>query len=170
MSITKQFDEIESHEMAAQVNVASSLRVASRIVKDHPTVRELVRQLRRPGIPERILERVLMLTRQVTDPRYEDPHDTALMIYAWLLYQHDPDLAIMASAEICQVPNLWWASKIATKILDRRIEQNEMAGTVSKLVTVNANAGDKLLVTGARYIIAPLRILGRPLRQARVNR
>lgn len=144
-------DVIESYEMSARVNVASDLRTAIDIGRSHPVVRELSAVLDKPGVAEKILRRVFQLATRATDVRYENPDDVALMLYAWLLDEYDPELALMASAAICGVPNLWWASRVAAQILEQRHRRNEMACEVSGPVMVNADAGDRVLVADLRF-------------------
>ncbi len=166
MSIARLCDMLESHEMAAEVNVASDLRVAINIVQTHAAVRELATKIKEPGLTGRILRRTLELTEQATDVRYENPNDTALLVYTWLLYQHDAFLSYVASAAISQVPNLWWASKFANHVLEHRLTQNSMAGDVWEPVPVNLNAGDRLVVVNtrlffpsSRHLLGPSRVL-----------
>lgn len=163
MSIARFCEAIESHEMAARLNVASNLRVAVEFIRTHPIVRKLAKELKNPGVAEHILRRVFELTDQAIDVRYENPNDVALMIYTWVLYRYDPLLASMASAAISQVPNLWWASKVATQIIDHRLEQNEMAGAVSTPVKANTQAGDRLFATKPSFSFPTrIRFIGRP--------
>jgi hypothetical protein len=137
--------------MAAQVNVASNLRTAIDIVRVNLIVRELGEELKKPGVAGDILSRVFRLTKQATDVRYENPNDTALMIYTWLLKQYSLHFALMASAAICRVPNLWWASNVATQLIDQRIGLNEMAGEVSEPVPANSDAGDRVFVLDTSF-------------------
>lgn len=154
MTIAELCDAIESHKMAAEVNVASSRRLATEIVRSHAIVRELANMMNRPGVTKRIFLRILGLTSQATDPRHENPNDIALLVYLLLLSRRDRQLALIASSAVCQMPNLWWASKMATDILERRSEQNEMAGETSTPVTANASAGDRVFVADPRSFLA----------------
>lgn len=163
MIITKICDAIESHEMAAGVNIASSLGVALDIIRTHPTVRELAKELRSPLVAEHVLYRVLELTQRAVDLRYENPNDTALMIYVWLLSRRDTLLSSVACAAISNVPNLWWASKVATGIIQHRFTQNEASGAVSTPLKANAQAGDRLFMTGPKFPFpGRIRFIGRP--------
>ena len=156
MSIAKLCDVIESHEMAAEVNVASDLRTVIEIVRMNPIVRELGEQLKKPGVAGRFLSRIFTLREQATDVRYENPNDTALFIYMWLLQRYNRFLALMASATICRVPNLWWAAKFATELIEQRLGQNVMAGEVSKPVPAANSAGDRVFVTDTSFLPSPL--------------
>lgn len=151
MIITQLCDAIESHKMAALVNTASSLEVALHIIRTDQAVRALAKELRSPLVADHVLSRVLELTAQAVDPRYENPNDTALAIYAWLLSRHDSLLSYLACAAMSQVPNLWWASKVATGIIQHRFTQNEGSGAVSTPVKANTQAGDRLFVAGPRF-------------------
>lgn len=162
MTLSEMCRAIESHEMAARVNVASDLRVALDIVRIHPTVREFVKALNELGVAERILRRTFELAEQATDVRYENPNDVALMIYTWLLHQQDAVLASVASAAVCQVSNLWWASKFCTQVIERPFGQNEMAGTLSTPVMHKADSGDRLFAARMEFSpLTPFRFLGR---------
>lgn len=153
MTIAELFNAIESHKMAAEVNIASSRRLANEIVRSHPIVRELADKMKKPRVTERIFLRLLGLTSQATDPRYENPSDIALLAYLLLLSWRDRQLALIAGSAVCQMPNLWWASKMATDILERRSEQNEMAGETSTPVAANTHAGDRLFLADPRSFL-----------------
>lgn len=142
---------VESHEMAARVNVASDLRVALDIVRTHPAVRSLTSALRGQSAVEQVLRRLFELTEQATDLRYENSNDTALMIYAWLLYQHDVRLASVASVAISRVPSLWWARRFATQLFEHPLQRNDTAETVSTGVVANADAGDRLFAATIEF-------------------
>ena len=155
MSITSLFDSVESHDLAATANLASSLRSASDNVLAAAAVLELRKALKDPDVAYLVLARVFDLTKRTTDVRYENPNDVALFVYALVLNGSHPVLAVAAAGAICQVPNLWWASAFATEIIDNRTRRNDASGETLTTTPVASDVVDRVFVTDPRWLLSP---------------
>ncbi len=151
MNISELLDTIESYEMAARVNAASGIRAATKIALTHPAVQGLMEEASKPEVADTILTRILYLSRQGVDVRYENPNDTAFLIYALVLMRRAPELAFVAAAVICQLPNLWWASIVAADILEGTSEYNDAA--TSSLSDWETDAIDRVFVWDPRSLL-----------------
>ncbi len=147
------FEAIESHESAARVGLASDLKTAVEIALGEPSVQALGSKLEKSDIATLILTRVLSLAKQKIDPRYENPNDVALFIYALLLSIHYPSLAFVAATVLCETPHLWWAGVFATRLLENRAKEDEFAGNVSNPSSVPTDATDRLFIFDAGLLI-----------------
>ena len=92
MSLRDITAQIESHEFAAYVNVASNLETFLYAVMDQNATQKLRSGLDGPENQVEILWRVFCLCRQSIDPRYAHPWDTPLAVYVWLLRQKESPL------------------------------------------------------------------------------
>ena len=104
---------IESHEFAARVNVASDFGTFAAAMEAH----EAFADARQPAYAARIAQRALELIRRRVDIRYENPWDAALAAYILLLLHTSRGLARVVSAGVLQLPQLWWASKLARHVV-----------------------------------------------------
>jgi hypothetical protein len=55
--------------------------------------------------------------RQSRDPRFENPWDTALAAYLWLLQQSSQSLAKLVAGDVVLVSGFWWARKLALRVV-----------------------------------------------------
>jgi len=156
MTVRALLEAIESGPVAAAVNVASTFELALEISRLLPAARELTVRLRDTGVSDVVLRRVLELTSRTTDLRYEHPDDVALMILLSLLRDHDHDLAVVGSAAAMHVPNLWWAARVATDVLQGRTPNAASAGGPAPRPP-NVDAADHTLVADPRsWTLLPL--------------
>jgi hypothetical protein len=117
MTLDEAMKEIESHEFAARVNVASDLTTFLQAAQAEPSVNCLLEELDSPEMRPAVLSKVYELTQRQVDPRYENPWDTALAVYVWAMSLRDLDLAKVAAKEVVQVPQCWWAAKLSRQLL-----------------------------------------------------
>lgn len=114
------FQQIESEEFAASLNIASSRSVFLDFLSDNSAIRSLVELLRKDSEnADRVLARIKLLIGLQIDYRYENPHDSALAAYAWALANEAPDLAPLAAEMLTNARQIWWAREVATLILER---------------------------------------------------
>jgi hypothetical protein len=168
MIIREAMQEIESHEFAARLNVASDFRTFIQAAKSQEAVLTLWQELDSPEKCQQVLYRVFELSRQRVDPRYENPWDTALAVYVWLISSKDLDLARMAAEVAAQAPQCWWATKISRHILLEEqaysgagSEQHELSPVlpIPAKVTQNPDAGEAILFAGFTLNIAKTTIV-----------
>lgn len=112
--------EIESPSMITRLNVASGLKTFLRGIQAEPTVQELRAKLATKETQEKVLSRLIELSRQRIDRQYENPWDTALTIYLWTISSVDHTLSILAAEIVSQAPQCWWAQKLATQLLSEK--------------------------------------------------
>jgi hypothetical protein len=155
MTFTEAMREIESHEFAARLNVASNFRTFLRAARQQRAVRILLNELDSPEKHQEVFFRVFELSRQQVDLRYENQWDTALAIYVWLISLKDPGLAKAAASVTTRAPQCWWAAKISRHILleeqirsDADIGQRDFTppSHISPRVTPVAKAGQSVLL------------------------
>jgi hypothetical protein len=110
--------KIESDEFAAILNVASSFPVFLRVTDNEQVTKELIKQLLE--YPENIwlvLKRSVELSQKEIELEYENPWDTALTVYLWVLSLTKLEAAQTAAAFVRQAKNGWWSTKFADSLL-----------------------------------------------------
>ena len=109
---------ILSSEFDATLNVVSSTNGFFRAVGEHPTVREAYRQMLESGeLREDAIGHIFDLASKEIDPRFENPHDTALAVLLWLTTFAANDNVQVAAVYVDQAPQCWYAKKLAQRIL-----------------------------------------------------
>jgi hypothetical protein len=117
LNIKQAISNIESHELAVRVNIASDLKTFFKLAQQEEVVLWLGRQLDVYEIRLEILSRIYELSKYKIDLRYENQWDTALAVYLWLLNNRDPIIAKIAAEVTSQIPQCWWAVKLSRFIL-----------------------------------------------------
>lgn len=97
--------EIESGAMITRLNVASGLKMFLRGIQGEAAVQDLRSMLAARDIQEQVLSRLIQLSRQRIDKRYENPWDTTLTVYLW------------AISSVNQALSLFWPQKSLLKLL-----------------------------------------------------
>jgi hypothetical protein len=157
MNLAEAMKQVESHEFAARLNVTSDFPTFLRGAHDAPPVRSLFGAVNARGSRQRLFSRILELARQRVDPRYENPWDTPLTIYLWILGSTDWNVAKAAAEVIATIPQCWWATKLSRYFLLRgqfhsnaTLERYELALTYSRPTAVSKaeGAGEVILSGG----------------------
>jgi len=112
--------QIESDSMAIRLNVASGLKTFMRAIQGERAVYELRQMLVAKETQEHVLSRLIELSGQRIDRRYENPWDTALTIYLWLISSVDQNLLALSADIVAQAPQCWWAQKLSRQLLRER--------------------------------------------------
>lgn len=107
---------VEGHEFAARLNLASDMRTLLSIALQQDEIRRLIELLEKPEAQEEVLRRVVQISRQRIDPRYENPGDAALAVYVWVLNVRGSRLARLAADAAIEAPHCWWAEKIVQQV------------------------------------------------------
>ncbi|MFW9940464.1 MAG: hypothetical protein ACFFFT_05445 [Candidatus Thorarchaeota archaeon] len=122
MNTTKAFKRIESDEFSFNVNISSDLHTFILNIQQEKAVNFLIENLNHNDIKISILNRIINLANRQVDIRYENPWDSALATYLWILHVCDFDLAQLGAEITLQSQKCWWASKIANLIILRNRE------------------------------------------------
>lgn len=118
MNLESLFRQIESHDFAARLSVANNLEMFCALLAQDATARNLVTQL--ASDKEQavyLLSRANSLIREQDDVRYRNSHDEAIGVYLWALMQSRPALGRIAASAILSTPRLWWARKLALRVV-----------------------------------------------------
>ena len=111
-------DEIYSVEFEANLNVVSSSNAFFSALSEDPVVLDAYRRMRQSGdLCEDVLDRLSTLVSEDSDPRFENPNDTPLAVLLWLTAFAAPDSAEMAATWVDEVPQCWYAKKLARRML-----------------------------------------------------
>lgn len=117
-------DRVESHEVAAQVGLASSLHDAVAAVRRIPEARELSIACEEFGGIEAVLRRLERLARTEVDLRYEHPYDVAMLIYLDVLNEKKPALAVAAAGTVLRARSVWWAGHMSARLVSDRLSRD----------------------------------------------
>ena len=119
MLFTEQ-EEIESVSFAARANIASDLNTFLEVITAHPAVESLQKRLRVKSDIDDLVKLMLHLCNLTIDKRYENPWDSALATYAWILTKVDPEREDIAIHLLRKLKNSWWSSHLAERFLEQR--------------------------------------------------
>lgn len=120
MTFKKIMKEIESHNFAAYLNVVGNFENFINTIKKLELVWMLLEELNSEKKVQKLAKRVLDISGQKIDPKYENPKDIALSIYIWLISLKDLELAKMIAKTAIQIPQSWWTKRMSYKILDKK--------------------------------------------------
>ncbi|MEE9465876.1 MAG: hypothetical protein V3W14_09930, partial [Candidatus Neomarinimicrobiota bacterium] len=118
MNIRETFRKIESHDLAAELNMALNLSNFFKIAEEQESVQNLkylIRDLENISI---LLLQIKGLIEEKVDLRYENPHDTAITIYTWALFLEHKQAGKIAAEYATSLRQGWWAIKYARSILN----------------------------------------------------
>jgi len=146
------FEDIESHEFAARVNVASNLVTFLRGARSQVSVIGIFEELEKEEKLFQVLTRLIDLSKKTVDPRYENPWDTALAVYLWLVSLKSTKAASLGAQFILQSPQCWWAERIARSILLGRSSQEKI--NIQNILPLNPKSGDLNLSAGESLAIS----------------
>lgn len=130
---------VESSTFDAAVGVASDLRTMLKASAGQVS-RELARAASLPRNRLWLAKRILTLCERDFDVRYQNPLDTAVTVYLWILSMTDPLLAGAVATSVLGLRNGWWAPRFAREVLSERAARGEAATTETLLGFTNAAA------------------------------
>ena len=122
------FEQIESDRFSALVNIASNYRTFCRALAAQPEIQKLATLMKSNETRQLVFQRVLELSARPSDQEFENPWDSALAAYIWLLASTDQALAKMAAAKIIESHGYWWAKKVADEVLKSSSISSTSAG------------------------------------------
>lgn len=117
MTFREAMREIESHALAARLNIASDMRTFLEAAKHEEAVARLLEGLDAPDSRSAVFTRTFELSRQRVDLRYENQWDTALAVYVWVMSAKDQGIATIMAEAVAYAPQCWWATRIARDVL-----------------------------------------------------
>src|SRR6516165_5266378 len=103
------FEAIEDPRFSAAVNVASDLSHFLQALASTPEFRKLLGLLSAPDARARVMDRLLKVVAREIEPAYENPWDTALTAYLYLIWRTDEGQALVAANGILFCANCWWS-------------------------------------------------------------
>ena len=107
-------DRLAGLEFAAEVNVASSLRVALSVLEDHPAVVRLIQLVNRsPKVAKLVADRLRSLANEPVPEEWSSPHDEVLFALLYVIQQALSWYAPSAAEIVLHAPQTCWASKLA---------------------------------------------------------
>lgn len=133
MNWQEALSQIESPMFDAKLNMVSGTSAFLRAARKESAVQETLQAMREAGERrEEVLGRIYDLAIQETDPRYENPNDTALAILLWLTCYTEPDFARLAANLVEHSPRCWYAHKVAHQITNPRHVETSITQTVGQ--------------------------------------
>jgi len=117
MNVVAAMRQVESHEFAARINVASDFKTFLRAAWSEEATQFLIESLDSADCQYRLLRRIAELSGASADIRYENPWDIAMAVYLWLLHHGKPILAQLAAENVSRAHRTWWAEKMARHVL-----------------------------------------------------
>ncbi len=118
MNIKELFRNIESHDLAADLNLALNLRNFFKIADEQASIKNLKLLINDSENINIILLRIKDLIEQKVDLRYENPYDTAVAVYTWALFSEHRQAGKIAAEYSTNLRQGWWAIKYARNILN----------------------------------------------------
>lgn len=155
MNWQKALENIESHEFAAEVNIASHLGMFLAIARESESVRFVQAQLKDAGRVAELTTRAYQRTQEPVDPRYENRWDVSLAVYLWLLATENPKYASSVAYSVLVTPQCWWAHQLARQIIPGAYEAEDTfeievpisVGAFRTYPANNADVGETVLVS-----------------------
>lgn len=117
MTLESSMAEIESPALSARMNVVSSERAFYRAAEVEPAIQDIVRcSYESRDATRTLINRIRRLAAEEPDPNYENPNDTALALYLWIVSSIDLENA-SAAEYVLHSPNCWYAQKLARRVV-----------------------------------------------------
>jgi hypothetical protein len=115
--LNKAFEEIESNKVIVDLNTVSGFDNFLRAAETLESVNVILSEITDSNNCLVLLKRIVKLSEELFDHRYENRCDVPLALYTWLLSIKNFTLGAIAAKIVEKVPNCWWASKTAKNIL-----------------------------------------------------
>lgn len=125
MNLHEEMQTIESHEMAARLNLALNLRQLFGIAQGEEAINSLRKKLDDAETIKLILLRIHELVELSPDPRYENPYDTAIAIYLWVLFTNNNYVGGFAAEHASRLRQGFWTPEYVRHIQVGDILRNE---------------------------------------------
>jgi hypothetical protein len=117
-ALRRSLDELETPRFAAEVGVASSVKLAAEIVRRHPVFHSIMEQARSdPDSMREVLARLHRLAVSQSDENLENPWETALFALLLIIAAAEPKLTTYAAGVAAAAPRTWWTVSLARRLL-----------------------------------------------------
>ncbi len=146
MNLHEEMKAIESHEMAVRLNLALSLHQLFKIAQGEEAINSLRNKLNDEETIKSILLRIHELVELSPDPRYENPYDTAVAVYTWVLYTNNLSIGRLAAEYASRLRQGFWAPEYARQILVGNLLWN--GASISKQIIQEPLASTKTEASG----------------------
>lgn len=113
MNIHEEMQAIESHDMAVRLNLALTMHQLFMIAQSEEVVLSLREKLKDTENLKSVLLRINELVELSPDPRYENPYDTAVAVYNWVLYNKNIYIGRIAADYASRLRQGFWAPEYA---------------------------------------------------------
>ncbi|MDZ7957062.1 MAG: hypothetical protein RMY34_04000 [Aulosira sp. DedQUE10] len=111
-------EKIESIQFSTLLGLASSFDVFCNILHEQSEFQNLIRELLdSPQNCWDLLKRVANLSQEKIDETYDNPWDTAIAVYLYVLSLINLELAQTAASFALGARNSWWTRKLASYLL-----------------------------------------------------
>lgn len=130
MSLNEYFAEIESFEFGAQFSVFSGFRLVLLDLEENETLRELIRELRSDPEKQIVLAKRIQFLLQNRQDFDQIAFDGTLASYIYSLRESDLEKGFLASKDVLNAPDLWWAAKLALLVRREYLEEWEVAARI----------------------------------------
>ena len=145
MNIDELINIIESHKFAAEINIASNFNMLLDILQKHEIVNQLDRIISLQENCNRVIYRIEELSEKEIDIRYENPWDTALAVYLWVLNSKFRHIAKDLASLTLTIQQCWWANKISRYILLINSSKNTIEDQfIDTLITTFNTPGEQI--------------------------
>ena len=122
MTINETFEQIESMQFSAMMNVVSGYAHFTKIVKDSTAYRILRTYLMNDENNERLVrQRFENLWEEGDDSTpYENGNDTAFFAYVLALHEYSGN-AWSECGKLVITPRLWWSKKLINELMNQKL-------------------------------------------------
>ena len=115
MKFTEQQD-IESISFVARANIASDLNTFLEVIATESAVVSLKRRLRdEPSMIDSLVKAMRHLSDLDYDDAFENPADTAVATYGWIIAKEYPALEGLVTDLLRSLQNSWWSIRLAER-------------------------------------------------------
>jgi len=133
--------KLKSDEFSVKVNLASGFSTALALIYADSGVREAVKLCRKNiQLVGSLLDHIREICLRSVDPRYESPWDSMLAALLVVVEEADPSSIEYAASLVHRAPQIWWARKLASKLLSVEPRDRETFNIVD-MVQIEWNAG-----------------------------
>jgi hypothetical protein len=119
MDLSNVFAEIEGYAFYSEVNNTIRLEKFLALAESNDAVKQLKEATATEEGLALLKERIAHLSTQVPPPQTENPADTPLAVYLYLLFSRDPNEGRLVAEQVSKVPQCLWADYTSQAILSK---------------------------------------------------
>lgn len=119
MNLSHVFESIESVEFETFFAVIDNVRIFDSYLGKHEILIDLIEQAKNDSrIIDEISRHVLELGKDNETIQFQHRHDIPIAAYLFVLRKTKLVTAFLSANALANIPNFWWASKIAKSIVE----------------------------------------------------